>query len=195
MWKIFFILLIFFVSCGKTCAHPHVWIENYLEILSNEDKKINAVNVKWVYDEIYSNAVFWESDSDENKELSTAEKLKLIDKTYEELKKNDFLLLIKINNEKIKDFKIQNYNAYFKDEKLICEFKIKFTHNIDLNKNTFKISFFDKSYFIDIYFPVIESVTIPEDFIETCNYEIYEDMTESYYYDMVNPETLRLICR
>ena len=160
-----------------------------------ENKKITAIKVKWTYDEIYSSAAFFESDINSDKTLDIEENLKLLDRSYEELKKNNFFTSLKLNNQKLNNQKINNFNAYFNNEILVYDFIIDLTEPIDSFKNIFTASFYDKSYFIELYFQEKNPIKFSGDNANQCKYEIYEDMTETFYYGMVNPETIRVICR
>lgn len=194
MKKSILAIFLFLLLSSKTSAHPHVWIENSLEFLM-ENKKISAINVKWAYDEFYSSATQFESDINDDKSLDTEEKLKLLDKTYEEFKKNNFFAHIKLNKQELDDFEVKNFNAGFKNEILITEFTIIPPKPIDPYKNTLTASFYDKTYFIEIYFQENAPVNFTGNNAETCEYKVYEDMTETYYYGMVNPETIKVICK
>ncbi len=176
----------------KTPAHPHIWIESSTSFLM-EKKEITAINVKWVYDEFYSSASFFEADIDSDNTISIEENLKFLDTTYEEMKKNNFFTHLKLDKKEPDNFKITNFDARFKDKILIISFSILFSEPINLLKREFTVSFYDKSYFTDIYFH--EETPVSFQGGKSCDYKLYEDMTETYYYGMVNPETIKVICQ
>ncbi len=180
--------------CAKTLAHPHVWIENSI-VFRMENKKITEINVNWVYDEFYSSAAFFEADIDNDNKLNTEEKLKLLDRNYEELKKNSFFIHLKLNEAKLNNFEIKNFNSFFKDEILTTVFTISLINPVDPFKDMLIAGFFDKTYFIDIYFTEKTPAMLAGPTIEACKYNLYEDMTETYYYGMVNPEKIKVICK
>ncbi len=191
MKKILLTVFLFMLFSAKTPAHPHVWIETSLDLLV-ENKKITAINVKWVYDEFYSSAAFFESDIDGNNVISPEENLKFLDRTYEELKKNNFFTYLKLNKTQLSGFEIKNFDARFKDEILTVSFTILVTEPVDPAGKEFTASFYDKTYFIEIYFQENNPVSFQK--TESCKHKLYEDMTETYYYGMVNPETIKVIC-
>lgn len=192
MNKLFTVLILFFLLSLKVCAHPHVWIETSLDFYL-ENKKITHINVEWAYDEFYSSAYFFEADKNNDKNLNLEEKIENLDATYEELKKNNYFINLKINDKKFDNYKIKNFNTLFKDE----IFKVKYTilpeNPLDPFNEQITTSFYDKSYFIEIYFN--ENSPVNFNGIRSCEYKLYEDMTETYYYGMVNPETIKVICK
>ena len=194
MLKFLLSLLLIFILSVKANAHPHVWIENSINLIM-ENKKIQAINVKWVYDEFYSSAAFFEADLNDDKTLSTAEQLKLLDNNYEELRKNNFFTHLKLNKQELKSFDIKKFNVYFKDEILNIEFNILPRKPINPVNNDFTASFYDDSYFIEVYFQEDKPVEFTGNSSAACKYKQYEDVTEAYYYDMVYPETIKVICR
>lgn len=89
----FFLLLLCLISIGN--AHPHTFIDVYLDISENE------LNIKWVFDEMTSEALLEDFDLNHNKIFDAKETALFNNEVFAPLQKFSFFTNLKVAKKKI----------------------------------------------------------------------------------------------
>ena len=135
------ILLFLYISLY---AHPHCFIEVYPKIYI-QNGTIQNIDFTWKIDEMTSTALMTEIDTNGNGKLDKTE-IPYIKNTYfMSLKDSHFYTYIKNNKTEI-SYKITNFSATFKNNKVNYIFSIKTSQPIQL-KNL-NIYFYDTDFFV-----------------------------------------------
>jgi len=172
-------------------SHPHVFIDNSLKIVFNE-KGLANINLKWVFDEMFSGMIIYEFDKNKNGKFEASEIEEIRKGAFGHLKNFDYFTHIKINGQQFKVRYVQGFSAS------ICKNKVVYYFSIPCHVtaiSTFKevsISIYDKENYCSI--SLIQNN--PVEFENTSSLDFYYQITknaeEPYYFGMLFPEEIIL---
>jgi len=91
-------------------SHPHVFIDNSLKIVFNE-KGLANINLKWVFDEMFSGMIIYEFDKNKNGKFEASEIEEIRKGAFGHLKNFDYFTHIKINGQQFKVRYVQGFSA------------------------------------------------------------------------------------
>ena len=186
-------LIVFILSLlhADLFSHPHVFIDNSLKVLFNE-KGLAGINLKWVFDEMFSGMIIYEFDKNKNRKFEASEIEKVKKGVFEHLKNFDYFTHMKINGQEFKVRYVQGFSASIYEDKVIYNFFIP-CHVMAIS--TFKevrISVYDNENYCSISLiqnnPVQFENTSSIDF----HYEIVKNTEEPYYFGMLFPQEIIL---
>lgn len=196
MSKFYALLVIaIFLFSGKVVgSHPHSFIDNTITYVFN-DNKITGIEVNWLFDELYSQTIISDIDKNKNKKFDPDEVKTIQNGYFTNLKNFNYFASIKIGKENLNITSVKNFNASIKKGVVNYSFLIPFDKPVDPLKTPILTSFYDKNYFIHVYFNEKNPVKYKGTKTLKCSHKLYEDTTTSYYFGMLNPEQIKLICK
>jgi len=89
------VAFLLFVSADVSNAHPHVFIQNSLRIVFDQ-QGLAGVRVKWVFDEFFTSMIADEFDKNHNRKLEKPEIVNIEKSAFANLLKFNYLALPKI---------------------------------------------------------------------------------------------------
>ncbi len=134
------------------------------------------------------------ADVDDNKILTPSEIAAIEEEIMEIIRKGSFFSSIYINGTKIDISGIEFPNARVSSNIVYFSFVIPLPEPVSLLKSGFSASFYDPTYYYDVYLAEENPVKFINESTLSCTYKIEEDMENTYYYNMVNPEIIRVNC-
>lgn len=127
-------------------AHPHLFIEPGISFVE-ERGALRAVNIRWVWDEFWSEDVMLECDVDGNGSLSASE-MKLVKKEFfDGVRDFGYFFMMKSDGQSIKFGAAKNFTVKMTGEgRLIYEFTLEAKTPV-IPKNKLELFFFDKTIY------------------------------------------------
>jgi ABC-type uncharacterized transport system substrate-binding protein len=154
-------LYIFLISI-LLYAHPHVFVDVYPKI------NANTIDVKWVFDQMSSNMLLMDFDTNHDGVLNQKESDYLNKETFSYLKEfNYYTYPIISKNKKITNSKLLYFRATAKNGILIYNFKLT------LPKKFKKIEFYDSELYT--------AFVLKDDRLDKNQFRIYEVDNEYYF--------------
>ncbi|MFC1770991.1 DUF1007 family protein [Candidatus Margulisiibacteriota bacterium] len=141
--------LLILLSPVSLFAHPHVFIENKLDIVFSDDG-LKGIRVNWVFDKIFSNMIFVDYDKNNNQKFEKEEKALIKEEAFSNLKDYNYFSHIKINKKNFEVKYIKDFNASQKEGLLAYSFFIPCHVTATQDKKEIRISIYDQTYYIDI---------------------------------------------
>ncbi|MEM7462167.1 MAG: DUF1007 family protein [Pseudomonadota bacterium] len=137
------------MSCVGALAHPHVFVEANLEVLRNDAGAVTELRHVWRFDEIFSATVLLDFDGNADGNLDSAELDEVSKIVTESIGESGFFTSVRKDGLTIPFIPTDAIMVDFIDNQAIMFFALKFEEPIDvLNKENFKISVSDPSYYV-----------------------------------------------
>lgn len=182
------IVFVVFVHVPLLAPHPHVFTYSSIKVVFDE-YGLAGFEVKWVFDEMFSNMIVHDFDKNRNSHLEPSEIKDIKDGAFSNLKNFDYFIHIKINNKAFKVKFVRDFSAEIKENALIYRFFVPCHVSAGSSFKEVRISIYDISFYCSVFLTK-NSV----DFKNTSSYELHHQIgrnkKEAYYYGQVYPEEI-----
>jgi ABC-type uncharacterized transport system substrate-binding protein len=190
---IFFVAVLLVMPGRDGNTHPHVWIDSYVSIQTQDDK-IQALHINWQFDRLFSHVIVADFDLDGDLKLSQYEVGKLIERTSKSMSDFNFFTHVWLDSKKYPVKSVKNFSVIFEKGRIVYSFIVPFEKPIDPKKTNFAVGLYDDSYYVDIVMDKNDPVRFDGNQPQNCQYQIKEDKKNSIYSGLVNPLTIFLNC-
>lgn len=181
-------LLLLLCALPAAYGHPHVFIYNSIKIVFDE-KGLAGFEVKWIFDDMFSNVIIHDFDKNKNGRLEPDEIKSIKNGAFSNLKSFDYFTHIKINKKAFKVKFVKKFFAEIKNNLLIYRFLVPCHVPAVSSFKEVRISIYDISFYSSVFL-----TKNPVDFINASPYEFYhriaKNKKDAYYYGQVYPEEI-----
>jgi len=191
---IFLALFLIFLFSKPSYSHPHGWIEAKADFIV-KDNKITAVQAKWSFDEFTSMFLVETTGADCDKKLTGVELIKIEKQILEIIKILNYFSNIYIDGKRYPVKKIEFANADRAGGVINFNFVIPLSAPIDPAAQKFAVSFYDPGYYYDVYVAEENPVKFIGENSGSFSYKVQEDLKNTYYYNMVNPQLIKVFSK
>lgn len=160
-------------------SHPHVWIEATSQLQVNADGKVNALSVRWQFDEFFSSTSVQGLDANKDGIYQPSELAGIAKKYVDGLKDFKYYTQIKVNGKVVKTLTALNPGARHDKGLFSLEFTVPLAEPVDVKTKELAFSYFDASFYISIEPALKATVAIPEPLARTCEYKVGKSLSES----------------
>jgi len=185
------VFIIAFVGLSKYSeAHPHVFIDAKIQV--HFDKSgLSGFNVSWTFDNMFSELMIDEFDTDFDDQLSKEEQKVIYQKAFVNLKKFGYFTEIVIDNKTFEIKYVANFSAKIDNGILSYSFFIPCHSSIQSSDKKIEVYTYDNSYYMDVSL-TSSSVSFSNSTPYQINSEVVEDETKRYYFEQIAPLVLRM---
>lgn len=174
-------MLIIFIVSSSVISHPHVFIDNSLKIVFDQNG-LSGINVNWIFDEAFSSLIIQDCDLDKDNTFDEKEIKKVKKDYFKNLKDHEYFTNIKIDAEAFVVKKVADFSCLIKDGKVVYDFFVPCKVMMKESYKNVEISIFDKSYYVTAALAEKDPVLIlGADFIDY-SYEIADPPEDPMYY-------------
>lgn len=184
-----FIILSLAFKVNTINAHPHVFIISQFS-LSYNSEGVKGINVNWTFDQMFTELMLEEFDSNSDGEFNDKEVKNLYNKAFINLKKSSYFTHIFIENKEIAITSTQNFNAIIKDGQMQYSFFIPIKVAISNQQKVISIYSYDDSYYMDIMIDEENPLEYDNNLGFKSDYSIIEDENKAYYFEQIFPQAL-----
>lgn len=138
------------LSPAPANAHPHVWISASSDVVFNDDGKVIAIDVTWVFDEFYSLTAVEGMDTDGNGGYDGDELQPLAQENITALQEYGYFTAITSGSDEVKPGVVTQYQSTYKDGELSLIFRVPLTEPLDPKKAKVSYRMYDPSFYIAI---------------------------------------------
>jgi ABC-type uncharacterized transport system substrate-binding protein len=172
-------------------SHPHVFIDNTVTIIFNQET-LAGIKAKWDFDEMYSSTIKQDFDLDKDGKFNSIEIKKIEQDAFSNLRNFNYFTYIVIDGENFEVKYVKDFSAWV-DSGIVtyCFFIPCHISTTSLYKEI-KISMYDVTYFVDVLLVGENPVCFEDTSQIDLTYRIFEDTTNAYYYGQIYPETIIL---
>ncbi|MDZ5698479.1 DUF1007 family protein [Chelativorans sp. M5D2P16] len=111
------------VTAAQAPAHPHVFAEARLDVVVDDEHRVEALRHLWRFDDLFSSTVLVEFDKNKDLQLDTEELQEVADVVHESLAEFDYFQIVTANGRDVNMQPPQRLIADFRDNQLIILFE------------------------------------------------------------------------
>ncbi|MBU2591221.1 MAG: DUF1007 family protein [Nitrospinota bacterium] len=189
------ILLTFLVPlCEHALAHPHVFIEQKIEIIFGK-QGIEGFNINWQFDEMFTSMIIGDYDKNSNGILEENEVIQIEKEAFSNLSDFSYFTFIKIDGKVFKIKSIKNFSVSLNNNKLVYNFFIPCSVTATNDFQHIIIDSYDPSYYSTIIFDNNRLASLNNSKAFEVKINVKEDKSTSIYYGQVNPWGMFMVFR
>ncbi|MEA3332582.1 MAG: DUF1007 family protein [Pseudomonadota bacterium] len=191
--KIFLIglqVLILSIPALTSWSHPHVFLYSTVKVVFDE-KGLAGVQVNWVFDEMFSSMMILDFDKNCNQRFEPAEIESVKKGAFENLRKFDYFMHIKIDGKLFKVKYVTDFSAEITNGKMVYRFFVPCHVRVEEGSKEVKLSIYDSTFYSSVFLqknPVTYENRQPYE----VEYTIEKNRGEAYYFGQVYPEEIIL---
>ena len=172
LFALFILLTILVFPSSQPRAHPHGWIDLRSVMIFDEEGRVEAIRVHWLFDEYYT--VFategMDADGDGNPDADQIEAL--AENNITNLKDYDYFVYMKVDGEQPAYGEVAHYETYMVGIQLAMVFTVPQAAPIDPAEVDFEYAVYDPTYWIEVLHvpdqPVLMEGAAPDD----CGFDV-----------------------
>jgi ABC-type uncharacterized transport system substrate-binding protein len=186
-------LLFLFLTLSISWAHPHVAIYNSVVIVFDQ-KGLAGFRIRWRFDEIFSNMMFLDYDTNKNKRFEPSEIQSIKTKAFSNLGNFDYFTHVKINDTPFKVKYVKDFSAAIQKNSLVYQFFVPCHVQALASNKTVKLAVYDQSFYCNVFLEE-DPVSFENKSGYQIDYTIQKNKEEAYYYGQISPDELTLTFR
>jgi ABC-type uncharacterized transport system substrate-binding protein len=152
-------------------AHPHIFAEARLEIVSDEKNEISELRNVWRFDDLFTASVVMDFDKNSNAQLDPDELQEIGQTVLDSLQEYNYYTTISDNGKTVKVNKPEGIVADYKDGQLLLMFAVKPAEPMPL-KGKLSFGVYDPTMYTAIDFPTDEDLAPIGDQINACEHKV-----------------------
>jgi len=152
-------------------AHPHIFAEARLEVVSDDKAEVSELRNVWRFDELFSSSVVLDFDKNSNAMLDPDELKEVGQTVLESLSEYNYYTTILDNGKTIKVNKPESINVDYKDGQLLMMFAVKPAEPMPL-KGKLSFGVYDPTMYTAMDFPTDNDLTVVGDKISACEHKV-----------------------
>lgn len=133
-------------------AHPHIFVEARMEVLSNDNGEVSEVRNVWRFDELFSSSVLLDFDKNTNGKLDDSELAELGETMRTSLADFHYFTTITQDGKNIPVQKPDVIHVSVQDQQILAFFAVKPSQPVHL-KGRLTFGIYDPSLYTSIDFP------------------------------------------
>jgi len=180
------VAFLLFVSADVSNSHPHVFIQNSLRVVFDQ-QGLAGVRVKWVFDEFFTSMIADEFDKNHNRKLEKPEIVNIEKGAFANLVKFNYFSFIKINGKAFTVEYVKEFSASLAGGNLTYNFVIPCHVKAINTVKEFVIAQYDPTYYTRVAFAKDRPVSLEGASAFEVRYRISKNMKEAYYYGQLHP--------
>ena len=174
-------------------AHPHIWILAEVN-LRGTSGIVEALEVEWTFDEMYSALVIADFDENGNDGLDPEELRTIAQLSRESLKEVNYFTVLAQGEERLPVASVEDLQVRVEEGALVYRFLVPLPERADPRKTDFGFALFDETFYIDIQLNGRGAVKVSDRDFAGCRPVPTEDETNPIYYGMVYPLLVKIRC-
>lgn len=133
---------------GPAAAHPHVWVDATATLSFDPSRRLNAIETRWVFDEMYAAFAVDGLDTNRDGTLSAQELRPLADENVKQLKEWGYFTVVKAGNLRVPIGPVTAYGMAYADGKLSLTMTLPLATPIDPRQAPVRVSAFDPTFYV-----------------------------------------------
>jgi ABC-type uncharacterized transport system substrate-binding protein len=174
-------------------AHPHVFIENRLTF-SFAEGKVVGFTTDWRFDEIFTEDLLGQFDSDGDKQFSKAESVEVRDGTLPNLAAFRYFTYIYLDQHDLGEMAPADFVADVVDGAARFQLTYKLPEPVDPHQHKLAVSIYDHEYYVEVLMAEKEPVRIEGQGTEGCTAHVSDDDGHAYFGGFVTPQLVTVAC-
>lgn len=166
MPAIAFLLALSFAAPRPADAHPHGWIDLRTALIFDEEGRIEALRLHWLFDQYYTLFATEGMDEDGDGLPDPGPLRSLAEVNITNLAAYDYFTYVRVEGEQPDYGEVTDYETYLVGAQLAMVFTVPLVEPVDPRRIAFNYSIHDPTYFIEVLHveesPVLMEGGVPE---------------------------------
>lgn len=175
-------------------AHPHVFIDNRVTFLFTGGK-VTGFRTDWRFDEIFTEDLLAQFDTDGDKQFSAAESQGVKEGTLPNLTAFHYFTYAYMDGKDLGKLEPADFKADVVDGAARFVFTYHFPQPADPHQQKIKVSIYDHEYYVEVLTAEKDPVALEGEGSAGCQAEIADDPTHAYFGGFVVPQTVSIVCK
>ena len=192
-----------FLSANSAKAHPHVFAEANLELLSNDDGGLEEIRHVWRFDEFFSASVLIDFDANSNLKLDPEELKEIGDVVHKSLAEFGYYTELVVDGQSVSVAPPDAIIADYVDDQLLMFFAMSPAHPLKL-EGKISVGVFDPTFYASIDFLNDTDLKFTGPFADKCEKSVLRpdpdevlaqnqgSLTDAFYDDQENNDISKL---
>lgn len=137
-----------FVAGGDALAHPHAWIDLRTRVILDEEGRVAALELDWLFDDFYTAFIaqeFAEKGRPISEYLPEVAKTNLVN-----LAQYDYFTDIRLDGERLPVGEVTRSETGLRDKRLWLRFEVPLVQPVDPASGRLTFAVYDPTYYIEI---------------------------------------------
>ena len=152
-------------------AHPHIFAEARLEIVSDDSATVTELRNVWRFDDLFSASVLLDFDKNSNGTLDPDELAEVGQTVLDSLAEYNYYTTISDNGKQVQVAKPSEITADFKDNQLLLIFAAKPAEPLPL-KGRLSFGVYDPTLYTAIDFPTDGDLAVVGNGLSACSHKV-----------------------
>lgn len=175
-------------------AHPHVFIDNRLTFVI-ADAKVSGFRTDWRFDEIFTEDLLSQYDTDGDKQFSPAESEMLREGTLPNLAAFRYFTYAYLGGEDLGKMEPAGFKADILEGAARFVFTYQLPHPVDLLNESLAVSIYDQEYYVEVLLAQENPIAIEGDKVDGCGSKVADDPEHAYFGGFVVPQVVTVSCQ
>jgi len=148
-----FLPILFFLFCSAQVAHahPHVWVDYFVDVRFNQTG-LTGFQHRWLFDEMFSSQVMEMFDADNDGFFSDEEVEDVRQGAFAYLEEYDYFIMVKVGGRDVAVREVRDFHARIDGHQVIYEFFTPLAVPALAQPTTVHLLVADMEYFVDMAF-------------------------------------------
>lgn len=174
-------------------AHPHVFIDNRLTFLF-ADGKVTGFRTDWRFDEIFTEDLLSQFDTDGDKQFSATESEQVKEGTLPNLTEFHYFTYAYVGGKDLGKLEPADFKADILDGAARFVFTYQLPKPADPHHDKVAVSIYDHEYYVEVLMAEKDPVTMEGDIPAGCGTAVADDPQHAYFGGFVVPQTVTVTC-
>ncbi|MGL4204549.1 MAG: DUF1007 family protein [Aeromonadaceae bacterium] len=129
-------------------AHPHSWIDMQSELQIDEQQRLTALRLSWLFDEFYSATIL---DDAKAAGHTVAQELQLFGHdTITNLAKENYLNRMTLDGQKVSFGQVSEYRTQLQDGRIRFDYTLPLKQPLPLSHHQLLFAIYDSTYYVEM---------------------------------------------
>jgi ABC-type uncharacterized transport system substrate-binding protein len=180
------------LGATPAAAHPHVWIDAFVEVLFTDDK-ITGLRINWTFDPFFTGMATADFDANQDGVLDPQEASTLAALSAENLKESGFFSKVWLDGDPLTIEAVDDFRVWLADDRLHYAFVVAMPSPVDPITTSLDISLYDPTFYVEITPDVIDPLRVKGS-RPPCLINVQPDPQRTIYFGLVRPTLMQLLC-
>jgi len=141
-------LLAALLAAQTALAHPHAWIDLRSRVLLDEEGRVHALELSWLFDDYYTVLVAEELESGGDPTQDYLDQI--AERNLSNLREYDYFTAVTYDGERQSVGEVLRYETELHDKRLWMRFEVPFDEPLDPKAGDLTFAVYDPTYWIEI---------------------------------------------